>query len=122
MVRVRVLSIDMYSRINAIVHVRKGYFSWDNVNLKMLEAGLACVYDRTGAVYGGHRNEFILAEQKAKANRLGMWDSNNVLLPMDFKNMCKQEAGMGRNDSTEPSGSNRLVWRASTRFTRSEEP
>lgn len=114
MVRVRVLSIDIYNRINAIVYVRNGYFIWDNVNLKMLESGLACVYDRSGAVYGGHRHEFNLAEQKAKANRLGMWDSEQVLLPMDFKKKCKQDARIDRKGSTERRGS--------TRFVRSTEP
>lgn len=114
MVRVQVLSVDIYGRINAIVHVRNWYFSWHiNVNLKMLEAGLACVYDRTGAVYGGYRHEFILAEQKAKSNRLGMWQSSYVILPMDFKNWCKQEAVIERNGITK---------RRSTRAVRSEEP
>lgn len=114
MVHVRVLSIDMYSRINAIVHVRKAYFFWVNVNLKMLEAGLACVYDWAGAVYGGFRNDFIMAERRAKANRLGMWESGNVLLPMDFKNKCKQETGLGRRAIVERRGS--------IRFARNEEP
>lgn len=107
-VRVRVLNIDMYDRIIAIVHVRMWFFFWINVNEKMLEAGLACVYDRKGAAYGGHKYEFILAEQKAKANRLGMWESSDVQLPMDFKYKCKQEAGTVQNGGTERRGSNRF--------------
>lgn len=58
----------------------------------MLDAGLACVYDRTGAVYGGCQRKFILAKKRAKAQRLGMWECKHVLKPMDFKKKYKLEA------------------------------
>ncbi|KAI5169207.1 hypothetical protein PAEPH01_0529 [Pancytospora epiphaga] len=89
MVRVTVLSIDFYGRIVAIVHIKTGWLFWDNVNLLMLQAGMACVYDRGGAEYGSYKSKFEEAERKAKKKKIGMWSQKKVVLPMDHKSKHK---------------------------------
>jgi len=89
MVHITVLSVDMYGRIVVMVHVKPGWISWQNVNLAMLQAGMACVYDRAGAEYGPYKKEFEEAEKAAKKRRLGMWSQRNVVLPMDYKSHHK---------------------------------
>ncbi|KAI4292495.1 hypothetical protein PAPHI01_1769 [Pancytospora philotis] len=84
-VHVTVYSIDMYSRIVAMVCIKTGWFSWTNVNLEMVRAGLACVYDRAGAEYGGLKAAFEAAQAEAKRKKRGMWSLPSVVLPMDYK-------------------------------------
>jgi endonuclease YncB( thermonuclease family) len=57
----------------ATVYVRRGIFRKD-VGLEMLRVGLATVYEaKSGAEYGGFEQKYILAEEKAKKQKIGMW-------------------------------------------------
>jgi endonuclease YncB( thermonuclease family) len=57
----------------AQVYVRRWLFRKD-VGLEMLKAGLATVYEaKTGAEFGTSEEKYRAAEQKAKAQGVGMW-------------------------------------------------
>lgn len=84
-VRIKVLSIDMYRRILAIVYVRRGWFTWGNVNVQMVRAGMACVYVGRGAEYGECHAQLMNAERKAKSEKVGIWKDRHVVLPMEYK-------------------------------------
>lgn len=89
MVRIRVLGVDMYGRVLSIVYVRR-WLRWVNVNVRMVEAGLACLYTGKAAQYGDMYDELVRSEERAKAERLGMWSRGRVVLPMDHR---KQNRG-----------------------------
>ena len=76
--------------------VKKFWFFNSNVSLAMTKAGLATVYDRTGAVFGGIKDQLVKAEQVAKGKRIGMWsqDPDKYESPMDFKSKQKAEGAL----------------------------
>ncbi|KAI5152170.1 hypothetical protein ENBRE01_2622 [Enteropsectra breve] len=82
---IKILDIDFYGRIVCMVYARKAFFHLENVNLSMLHSGLACVYDGNDASYGDIYDQLILAENKAKEAKLGIWGVKGFELPMDYK-------------------------------------
>ncbi|OQS55425.1 lcl3 [Ecytonucleospora hepatopenaei] len=83
-VQVKIVGKDMYGRLLAMVYTG-GFFNKKNVNDLMLKTGMACVYVGAHAKYGGRLAQMKALEKEAKANRLGMWSSKNVVTPMEHK-------------------------------------
>lgn len=110
-VDVQVFQRDQYSRIVADVWVYRpveniilrflcgtlllGYLSWywKNVSAQMLKAGMAVVYEGAGEVYGHafHKKALMKLEANAKRKRIGMWSSNNVQSPRQYKAQYKKQ-------------------------------
>ncbi|ELA42200.1 uncharacterized protein VICG_00843 [Vittaforma corneae ATCC 50505] len=84
-VKIRVLDIDHYRRIVAMVFVRKNTFQNLNVNLEMVKKGLACVYDSAKTSFGGLKSRFIEEEKRAQKKKLGIWSDPSFILPREFK-------------------------------------
>lgn len=84
-VKIKVLDVDHYSRIVAIVFVKAGFFSYKNVNLEMIKSGMACVFKSRCASYGGLEDRFIKEETKAKTMKIGIWSDPNFILPQEYK-------------------------------------
>ncbi|RKP04329.1 hypothetical protein CXG81DRAFT_23104 [Caulochytrium protostelioides] len=76
-VRVRCLARDHYGRCLGVVWARWGWLGrlgWHrNVNLDLVQAGLAVVYDQAGKQYDGMEAVLRAAEKQAQQQRLGMW-------------------------------------------------
>jgi endonuclease YncB( thermonuclease family) len=78
-VRAYIYRRDQYDRIVAQVYVRRWLFRKD-VGLEMLKAGLATVYEaKTGAEFGTSENKYRAAEERAKAQGVGMWAKSTLL-------------------------------------------
>jgi endonuclease YncB( thermonuclease family) len=107
-VRARLWRKDQYGRVVASVSVRRGWLPpWRrDVALEMLRRGLAAVYEaKSGAEFGGRKEAYVRAEEKARRAGVGMWteksvwrrilgggQSEAVETPMEFKRR------MGRAD------------------------
>lgn len=74
-VKVRYKEIDRYGRIVGLV-----LLDGTDINLKMLEAGLAWHYKR----YDGNP-EYAEAENQARKNRIGLWQQPNPIPPWNFR-------------------------------------
>jgi endonuclease YncB( thermonuclease family) len=78
-VRVSIYRRDQYDRVVAQVHIRKWLRKRD-VGLEMLKTGLATVYEaKTGSEFGQFEQQYRDAEEKAKANKVGMWTRTSIL-------------------------------------------
>lgn len=84
-VRIRVLDIDRYNRIVAMVFVKVGFLKWKNVNLELVRLGMACVYRNSCSSFGEMKNEFERVEIVAKEKKLGIWSDASFVLPHEFK-------------------------------------
>jgi endonuclease YncB( thermonuclease family) len=72
-VRAYIYRRDQYDRVVAQVFVRKWLLQKD-VGLEMLKCGLATVYEaKTGSEFGNVEQKYRDAEEKAKADKVGMW-------------------------------------------------
>lgn len=60
----------------------------DNINLKMLSAGMAEVYQGK-SVKSLDISSYLEAERKAKSNKIGIWSQKNYQSPRDFRNAKK---------------------------------
>lgn len=89
-VYVKAIKLDLYNRILAIVYVRKSLFQWKIVNLEMIKAGLACVYESSYTTFGGMENIFRREQEIAKYHKRGMWKDSSVILPMEFKKIHRK--------------------------------
>ncbi|KAF2736659.1 SNase-domain-containing protein [Polyplosphaeria fusca] len=78
-VRAYIYRRDQYDRVVAQVLIRKWFLRKD-VGLEMLKRGLATVYDaKTGSEFGQHEQRYRDAEQKAQADKVGMWAKPTIL-------------------------------------------
>jgi len=86
-ITIRLHSCDQYGRVLASVYVPRFYFWRTNVGLKLVEAGLATVYQASGAQYGGIKDQLIAAEQRAKKKGKGIWSKQltNNDTPAEYK-------------------------------------
>lgn len=91
-VKIRLLEKDQYGRGVAEV-MRPGFFFGfpkKYMDQQMLQAGLAEVYQGSGAVYGHKGKEAYLAmEEKARKKKLGMWSQKNRESAAEFKARLK---------------------------------
>ncbi|KAJ1976269.1 putative endonuclease lcl3 [Dimargaris verticillata] len=67
---------DRYNRLLGMVYVRSWFGLWQNVSLKMVQAGYATVYKQHGAQYGGILEQLERAEAMAKRKKRGMWSQD----------------------------------------------
>lgn len=74
-VSIRFREVDRYGRI-----VGKVILDGTDINLKMLEAGLAWHYKRYD-----NTPEYAEAEKKAKEKRIGLWQQPNPIPPWNFR-------------------------------------
>lgn len=84
-VTIKALAIDRYSRVVAMVFVKKGWFRKINVNLEMIKLGMACVYRSRFTSFDGLEDEFNREEKKAREKRTGIWSDPNFVFPQDYK-------------------------------------
>jgi endonuclease YncB( thermonuclease family) len=78
-VRTYIYRRDQYDRVVAQVYVRKWLVRKD-VGLEMLKMGLATVYEaKSGAEFGTSEAKYRAAEDKAKAQQVGMWAKRSLL-------------------------------------------
>ncbi len=78
---VKAHTIDKHGRVVALV-----YAGDKNVNLAMLAAGYAWVFERFAHdLPWGLRKRFRAAQKNAKNNRLGLWQNPNAIPPWDFR-------------------------------------
>lgn len=88
-VKVEVVGIDMYNRILGFVFVKTGFLKWTNVNLKMVEAGMATMYCESNAMYGKYKKHIYQFYQKAKKNKRGIWSNESFVTPAEYKKLYK---------------------------------
>jgi endonuclease YncB( thermonuclease family) len=89
-VRIKILGIDRYNRILAVVFLG-GFCNRVNVNLRLIEEGYACVYIGRDGVYGEYKEKMIDVQKEAQKKKKGMWSLSNVVLPMDHKKAFKNK-------------------------------
>lgn len=93
---------DQYDRVVAQVFVRKWLLKKD-VGLEMLKAGYASVYEaKAGGEYGDFEAKYREAEERARAQKVGMWAGPGLLdrlrgeskkvveSPREYKNRHKE--------------------------------
>ena len=78
-VRAHIYRRDQYDRVVAQVFVRRWFIKKD-IGLEMLRHGLASVYEaKTGSEFGQFEQQYRDAEEKAKAQKVGMWTKPGIL-------------------------------------------
>ncbi|KAF2270712.1 SNase-domain-containing protein [Lojkania enalia] len=78
-VRAYIYRRDQYDRVVAQVFVRK-WLRRRDVGLEMLRKGLATVYEaKTGSEFGEFEQQYREAEEKARADKVGMWTRPSIL-------------------------------------------
>eukprot|EP00562_Extubocellulus_spinifer_P007277 CAMPEP_0178535506 /NCGR_PEP_ID=MMETSP0696-20121128/35579_1 /TAXON_ID=265572 /ORGANISM="Extubocellulus spinifer, Strain CCMP396" /LENGTH=341 /DNA_ID=CAMNT_0020167645 /DNA_START=37 /DNA_END=1062 /DNA_ORIENTATION=- len=91
-VRIRLLQKDQYGR--AVAEVRSGFFPpfYKYMDEQMLKAGLAEVYQGSGAVYGYKgKDAYLRMQEEAKASKEGMWSQKDRESAAEFKARLKAE-------------------------------
>mmetsp|Transcript_40048 Transcript_40048/g.81798 ORF Transcript_40048/g.81798 Transcript_40048/m.81798 type:complete len:304 (-) Transcript_40048:66-977(-) len=89
MVTVRLLQKDQYGRAVASIYTGQWPFR-KAVDERMLKAGMAEVYNGSGAVYG-HRgkDEYLKMENEAKKKKLGIWSQKRRESAAEYKKRTK---------------------------------
>lgn len=82
-------SKDRYHRIVGILYIVDSEGVKNDVNLIMLNAGLAWAYAR---YLVGHEEgtDYLRAEKNAKDSKLHIWSNPNAINPSDFRNQMKK--------------------------------
>ena len=80
-VEIDVKDKDQYGRV-----VGEVYYNGKNVNLYMLETGNAWWYKQ----YSKGNLEFAAAEEKAKLNKVGLWEDKDPVPPWEFRKKNKK--------------------------------
>jgi micrococcal nuclease len=94
MINIRLLEKDQYGRGVAEVQAPGPFFGWPTkyMDQEMLRAGLAEVYQGSGAVYGHKGKEaYIAMLEKAKKSKKGMWVQDNRESAAEYKARMKAE-------------------------------
>lgn len=84
-INIKILSIDIYNRILAsvwVIHEEKKI----NVGIKLVEVGLACIYEGKNAEYDGCKEILVKYEKRAREKRWGMWNQKDYVSPRVYKN------------------------------------
>lgn len=84
-VTIKILAIDIYNRLLAIVHVKDT--TRINVNVEMVRMGYACVYEGVNAVYDRYKKELYAKQRLAQRKKLNMWSQADYVSPMSYKRM-----------------------------------
>lgn len=88
-VKIQILDIDHFNRIVAMVFIKSGFFSWKNINLSMLDSGMACVFRSRYTSFGGLEEQFYSRESIAKSKKIGIWSDPNFINPQEYKRKMK---------------------------------
>lgn len=98
---------DQYKRVVCSVYRRRWLFFRSDVGLNMLKRGLATVYEaKFGSEFGDQEEKYRTAQEKAKRNKVGMWQEQGLVgkllgkkkkdfeSPREYKTrMAQQEKG-----------------------------
>lgn len=84
-VKIKVLNIDRYGRIVAMVFIKSRLFFWKNVNLELVKLGMASVFRSNYTSFGGMENKFNQEEAKAKKKKIGIWSDPKFISPQEYK-------------------------------------
>lgn len=79
-ITLRVVNTDRYGRTVAEV-----FKNGSSVNLQMVEAGQAVAYRQYLNACSSTQDRYLQAEAQAKAQRLGVWNQENPVMPWDFR-------------------------------------
>lgn len=82
-VRVQVIDIDRYGRIDGYVYVGSL-----NVNLEMVKSGYAWAYEKY--LDRPYASEFYSAERDARMARKGLWHQSNPLPPWEYRKLKRR--------------------------------
>lgn len=85
---VKMLAIDVYNRVIASVYVHEGS-KVINISLEMVRVGLACVYVGKVVAYDDYKEMLEKYERNARNMKLGMWNQDGYVSPMDYKRNIK---------------------------------
>jgi micrococcal nuclease len=90
-VSIQLLEKDQYSRAVALVRVGTFWPFLKYVDEEMLKAGLAEVYEGSGAVYGrlGSKEAYITIQDKARTSKIGIWSQENRESAKEYKARTK---------------------------------
>ncbi|KAI9016011.1 hypothetical protein DFJ74DRAFT_252558 [Hyaloraphidium curvatum] len=113
-VEVQPLSKDQYGRIVGMVSTRDWTgFRRRNINLEMVQQGLAVVYKQGGAQYGSLEKQLLAAEEAAKVAKRGIWSQSKIVLPGEHKAKLRAAAAgqEHKEDLTPAPGSGGIVSR-----------
>jgi len=94
-VRVKILSKDQYGRVVGTVSFREGFLKLapSDLSLRLLEEGLATVYEGCGVQYDGRKIVYQTTEANAKRRAKGLWSSGKVIeSPAEYKRKIKAVA------------------------------
>lgn len=80
-VSVRFKAVDSYGRI-----IGKIIYAEQDINLKMLQSGLAWHYR-----YFDDNDDYAKAESKAKEQKIGLWQDTNPVPPWDWRKLEKEK-------------------------------
>ena len=83
---------DHFGRAICSVYYKKYWFIECNLSLEMVKAGYATVYRESNACYGGIYDELVLAEQRARSRRVGMWQQRKFVSPAEHKRLQKSKS------------------------------
>lgn len=92
MVKIKILKLERYDRLLCRVYIIKGLRSQD-LAVKMLKKGHACVYIGSDAEYDGKYEKYCKLEKIAKKQKIGMWKYNQIS-PMEYKKNLRQKNGI----------------------------
>ncbi|KAI9173019.1 putative endonuclease lcl3 [Blastocladiella emersonii ATCC 22665] len=97
LVRVDIYRVDQYGRVVAMPYYRPYPrllpFLWRNLSLDLLKEGLGTVYTQRGAEYGGMKDKFMAAQDKARRAKKGIWSDPNYVMPAEFKRAGRANGG-----------------------------
>lgn len=79
-VRLDIMDVDRYRRMVSIVWIGEG-----NINREMVAEGWAWAYREY--LKGPYASEFIQDEERARKQRLGLWQQYNPLPPWEFRRL-----------------------------------
>nr|WP_078237317.1 thermonuclease family protein [Haemophilus paracuniculus] len=93
-VTLAVTGYDKYQRMLAVV-----YESGDNLNLKLVEQGMAWAYRQTQPIYQQ-------AQANAQAQRVGLWRDPNPVDPAEWRKLKRDQMENRQVTNTQPTSAN----------------
>lgn len=79
-VQMRRIEVDRYGRV-----VAELYVNGRSLNLQLVQEGQAVVYPQYLKGCASTQNQYLQAEQQARAARLGFWSQLNPIMPWDWR-------------------------------------
>lgn len=89
-VTAEIVDVDQYHRMVAVVR-----YGGRDINREMVAEGMAWAYRQY--LKGPYASEYISAEERARALRVGLWREANPLPPWEFRHLLTGGARRGRH-------------------------